>query len=29
VLTLRLVFRGDHTHIDVTGDVVRVEESGP
>ena len=31
VLTLRLVFRhvgGDHTHIDVTGDVVRVEESG-
>ena len=29
--TLRLVFRhvgGDHTHIDVTGDVVRVEESG-
>jgi len=28
---LRLVFRhvgGDHTHIDVTGDVVRVEESG-
>jgi len=31
VLTLRLVFRhvgGDHTHIEVTGDVVRVEESG-
>jgi len=31
VLTLRLVFRhvgGDHTRIDVTGDVVRVEESG-
>ncbi len=31
VLTLRLVFRhiaGDYTHIDVTGDVVRVEESG-
>src|SRR5258707_15809827 len=31
VLTLRLVFRhvaGDHTHIDVTGHVVRVEEFG-
>jgi PilZ domain len=31
VVTLRLVFRhiaGDYTHIDVTGDVVRVEEVG-
>jgi len=31
LVTLRLVFRhiaGDYTHIDVTGDVVRVEEVG-
>jgi len=31
VVTLRLVFRhiaGDYTHIDVSGDVVRVEEVG-